>query len=415
MSDILIIGGGVVGVTAAYFLAEAGVNVTLVEKGEIAAGSSYGNAGLICPGYSDPVPMPGVLTQGMKWMLDAESPFYIKPRLSPDLAAWLWRFQQYCNEKALHRAVPLLRDMQRASLAIYQQLVSGEKLDCDFERKGGISLYRTEKGLEKGRHMVEEMSQFGLTLELLPTAEAVRAVEPLVHPSVIGGVLSPEDAHVNPARFVNAMVAAARARGARILTHAEVMGFDTGSAGITAVRTTSGKFTPKQVVLAAGAWSTPVAKGLGVNIPMEPAKGYSVTIKRPFPTYLSRHLHLAEAKVAVTPMGSLLRFAGTLELAGFDFSINQRRVDAIVRAADSYLTGLDNKETVEVWRGMRPCSPDGLPYIGRTNTYRNLVVATGHAMLGVSMGPVTGKLVAQVVQEERPLLDITAFAPERFR
>lgn len=414
MSDILVIGGGIVGVTAAYFLAEAGASVTLVEKGEIAAGSSYGNAGLICPGHSDPVPTPGVLTQGMKWLMDAESPFYIKPRVSPDLAAWLWRFQQHCNAKAHHRAVPLLRDMQRESLAIYQRLMAVEKLDCDFEQKGGLSLYRTEAGLEKARHEVEEMEQFGLKLELLPDAAAVRAVEPLVHPSVVGGVLSPEDAHMNPARFVREMVAAARRRGARVLTHAEVLGFDVGSGGITAVRTTSGKFAPKQVVLAAGAWSTPVARGLGVHIPMEPAKGYSVTVKRPFPTYLHRHLHLAEAHVAVTPMGSLLRFAGTLELAGFDFSINQRRVNAIVRAADNYLTGLENKETVEVWRGMRPCSPDGLPYIGRTSTHRNLIVATGHAMLGVSMGPVTGKLVAQVVGEERPLLDLTPFAPERF-
>jgi D-amino-acid dehydrogenase len=413
MTDILIIGGGIIGVTAAYFLAEAGADVTLVEKGDIAVGSSYGNAGLICPCHSEPIPRPGVLTQGLKWLLDAESPFYIKPRLSPDLVAWLWRFQAHCNETAVQRAIPLLRDMQRQSLRLYQVLIAQEQIDCDFEKKGGLTLFRSEAGLAKGHHEVEAMGRFGLQMELLPDAAAVRALEPNIHPDIAGGIYYQEDAHINPARFVYAMAERAQAKGATLLTGTEVLGFDMGERGITAVRTSRGKLATQQIVLAAGAWSTPIARQLGLAIPMQPAKGYSVTLPRPA-NFLHTHLHLAEAKVAVTPMGSLLRLAGTLELAGFDLTINQRRVNAIRRAANDYLVGLENQGPVEIWRGLRPCPPDGLPYIGRTSRHPNLIIATGHAMLGISMGPITGQLVAQLACGEPTTLDITSFSPDRF-
>ena len=413
MTDILIIGGGIIGVTAAYFLAEAGADVTLVEKGDIAAGSSYGNAGLICPCHSEPIPRPGVLTQGLKWLLDPESPFYIKPRLSPDLVAWLWRFQAHCNETAVQRAIPLLRDMQRQSLRLYQALIKQEQIDCDFEKKGGLTLFRTEAGLAKGHHEVAAMGRFGLQMELLPDAAAVRALEPSIHPDIVGGIHYQEDAHINPARFVYALAERAQAKGATLLTGTEVLGFDMGERGLTAVRTSRGKLAAQQIVLAAGAWSTPIARQLGLAIPMQPAKGYSLTLPRPA-NFLHTHLHLAEAKVAVTPMGSLLRLAGTLELAGFDLTINQRRVNAIRRTAGSYLIGLENQEPVEIWRGLRPCPPDGLPYIGRSARHPNLIIATGHAMLGISMGPITGQLVAQLACNQPTTLALTPFSPDRF-
>lgn len=413
MSDILIIGGGIIGVSTAYFLAREGASVTLIEKGDIAAGSSHANAGLLCPCHSHPIPVPGVLTQGLKWMLDPESPFYIRPRANLNLAKWLWRFQSFCNEEASNRAVPLLRDMQRSSQKLYQTLIEEEGIDCNFEKKGGVTLFRTEKGLEKGRHEVEEMTGFGLDMVLLPDATAVRELEPNIDPSVVGGVHYREDAHVNPLLFVRSLAEKAQALGANVQTGTEVLGFDTVDGKITAVRTTQGKFTPQQIVLATGVWSTALAKQIGVSILMEPAKGYSITIKRP-PNYLHTHLHLAEAKMAVTPMGETIRFAGTLELAGLDFSINQRRVNAIRRNANLYLKDLEGQEVLEIWGGMRPCTPDGLPYIGRTRRYNNLIMATGHAMLGMSMGPGTGKLVAEIACEKRPFLNTAAFAPDRF-
>ncbi|MEM7115378.1 MAG: FAD-dependent oxidoreductase [Chloroflexota bacterium] len=413
MSTFLIIGGGIIGTTTAYYLAKAGADVTLVEKGEIAAGSSYGNAGLICPCHSHPIPAPGVLTQGLKWLLDPESPFYIKPRLSPELAQWLWQFQRFCTIEASHRAIPLLRDMQRNSLKLYEEIIAEEAIECAFEKKGGLTLFRTEKGLENGRHEVEGMNGFGLDMELLPNTTAVRNIEPNIDPSVIGGIHYREDAHINPAQFVFGLGQKLQAAGVKLMTQTEVLGFDGDSRRITAVRTTKGKLTPKQIILASGAWSTQLAHQAGVRILMEPAKGYSITIKRPT-NYLHTHLHLFESSMAVTPMGDTIRFAGTLELAGFDFSINQRRVNAIRRGAHSYLQGLEGQEIVEIWGGMRPCAPDGLPYIGRTYKYNNLIIATGHAMLGMAMGPVTGKLVSQIACGEQPLLNIAAFAADRF-
>ncbi len=410
--EVLIIGGGIIGVSAAYFLARRGVVVTVIEKGEIGSGCSYGNAGLICPGLSEPIPAPGVLTQGLKWLLDAESPFYIKPRLNLDLLRWLWRFQSFCNQKWFNTAVPPIRDMQRASLALFHELIETEKLDCHFEQRGGLVVYRTKKGWAHGRHEADQMQRFGLQLEVLD-GDAARALEPAIHPNIIGAIHHQEDAHITPDLFVTGLAKAAANYGAAFLTQAELLGFETEQGRITAVHTTRGKLQAEQYILAAGAWSTSIARDLKLKIPMQPAKGYSVTVKRPS-TSPNMYLYLGEAKIAVTPMGPHLRFAGTLELAGFDFAINQRRVNAILRAADNYLADSGERELVEIWRGMRPVTPDGMPYIGRTNRYNNLVVATGHAMLGLSMGPVTGKLVAEIVEEERPSLDLAPFQVERF-
>jgi len=411
-NDILIIGGGIIGVTTAYFLTRGGLKVTVVEKGDICTGSSYGNAGLIPPTHSSPLPGPGMLTQGLKWMLSPESPFYIKPRLEVDLLRWLWHFQAHSNIKAHYRAIPLLRDMQRASLHLFRDLIEQEKIDCHFEQVGGISLFKTERSFAHGQDQVKEMGGFGLDMEVLD-GDTVRELEPIVRPDIVGGIYSQEDAHLDPTLFVNGLAGVAEANGATLLTHTEVLGFETSGARVTTVHTTQDTLHPKQVILAAGAWSTHIAKQLGIKFLMQPAKGYSITIKEPV-RMPKRHLFLGSTKVAVTPMGSHLRFAGTLELTGLDLSINQRRVNAIMRAGESYLIDAVSSESPEIWSGLRPCSPDDLPYIGRSRVINNLVVAAGHGTLGVSMGPVTGKLVAQIVCEEQPDLDLTAFSVDRF-
>jgi len=410
--EVLIIGGGVIGISAAYYLARAGVFVTVIEKGDIGSGSSYGNAGLLCPCHSTPIAMPGVLTQGLKWLLDAESPFYIKPRLDRDLLNWLWRFRSYCNQAAFERAVPLIRDLQRASLDYYRQLIDQEKISCNFEQNGGLALYRTEGGFEHGRHEARQMQGFGLQMRILDGEEA-RALEPAIHPKVIGAVHYEEDAFLRPNLFVLGLAKAAEAHGATLLPDTEILGFDVENGLITAVNSSRGRIEAGQVILAAGAWSVLIARELGINFPMQPAKGYSISVKSSGKSP-RKYLFLGEAKVAITPMGDFLRYAGTLELSGFDFTINERRVDAILRAAAAYLDQVGDKEGAEIWRGLRPCSPDGLPYIGRSRDISNLVVGTGHATLGMSMGPVTGKLLAEIVREKEPSINLNPFQIERF-
>jgi D-amino-acid dehydrogenase len=411
-TDILVIGGGIMGVCSAYYLAKEGHEVTLVERGEIASGCSYGNGGLLPPSHSLPLPAPGVVRQGLKWMLDPESPFYVRVRLDRDFIAWLWRFQSYCRQKPLLRAIPLLRDLQRTSLELYQELLAEEEVACHFEQSGGLGLYMTAKGYE---HAVEEtrlLQEHGLVFEILDAA-AVREMEPAARPDVVGGIFQPEDAHLDPVRFVRGLADRAADLGVKLRDKTEVIALEASGGEIGRVKTTRGDFEPEQIVLAAGAWSGEVARELKLKLPLQPAKGYSVTVKRPgnFPRI---PLRLGEAKVVATPMGDRLRFAGTLELAGYDARIDRRRVKAIMKAADRYLTGVETMDIVEIWRGFRPVSPDGLPYIGRSRSLRNLVVACGHAHLGISMGPVTGKLVSQIVDGSEPLVDLSATQVERF-
>ena len=411
-TDILIIGGGVIGVSAAYALSKEGIAVTLLEKGEISSGSSYGNAGLIVPCHSNPIPAPGVLTQGLKWLLNPESPFYIKPSLSPDLLRWLWHFQKSCNHTDYWRSIVLLHDMQRASLSLFKEWIAVEGIESHFRENGGLTVYKDPRAFDAARKEAEELRNYDIHFDILDT-KALQALEPLIRDEVVGGLGCDTDAYLDPALFVRSLAERAQAQGAHILTQTDVLSFDQAGGEIRRVETTQGSFDVKQVLLAAGAWSTPLTKQLGLDILMQPAKGYSITLQKPS-ALPGRYLFLGKSKVAVTPMGENLRYAGTLELTGFDLSINQRRVGAILKAGATYLQKVDGELRPEIWAGLRPTSPDGLPYIGRSARVKNLVIATGHAMLGVAMGPLTGQLAADVLRDQAPRLDILPFAPERF-
>jgi D-amino-acid dehydrogenase len=408
---IVVVGGGVVGVCAAYYLAQRGLPVTLVEKGEIAAGSSYGNAGLVVPSHSVPLAAPGVLWQGLRWMLDPESPFYIRPRPSRDLVQWLLRFRRACSADHVRRSIPIIRELSRASLDLYRELAALPGLEFGFREDGVLAVFRTGEGLAHGRHEAAVLEGAGIAAKVVD-AEGVRALEPALRHEMVGGVYFPDDAHVTPNRFVRGLASVAATLGARVLTGTEVLGFAARGRHIAVVETTRGDLAVDEVVLAAGAWSSELAQGLTLALPLQAAKGYSITCDRP-EAGPRIPLLLGEARVAVTPMGDALRFAGTLEMAGLDLAINRRRVEAIRRAVPRYLAE-ERYAVREIWRGLRPCSPDGLPYVGRPGRYDNLIVATGHAMIGISLGPVTGALVAQVAAGEAPMLDLAPLSPDRF-
>lgn len=397
---------------SAYYLAQKGWRVTLAEKGEICSGCSYGNAGLIVPSHAIPLAAPGVLLKGLKWMLDPESPFYVKPRLSRDLLAWLWKFGRACNMSHVRRAMPVLRDLSYASLALYRELAAIEGLQFGFAQHGVLQVFRTERRYEEAMEEAHLLEEIGIGAKVLD-GSAARAVEPSLSPDVVGGVYFPDDAHLIPDAFAKGLARIAQAQGVRVFSSTEVLGFRMSGRRIVAVETTRGDFESEEVVLATGSWSAGIARTLGLRLPIQPAKGYSVTCERPEdgPTV---PLLLGEARVAVTPMGETLRLAGTLELAGLDLSINRRRVHAVRRSASQYLSATRELRVLEIWGGMRPCTPDGLPIIGRPEGVENLVLATGHAMIGVSLGPITGKLVAQLVSREDPMLDLRLLNPGRF-
>jgi D-amino-acid dehydrogenase len=275
-----------------------------------------------------------------------------------------------------------------------------------------MMVFRSEENFEEARHEAHLVAGFGIEAQILDDAGA-RAIEPAVAPGLAGAVFMAEDAHLIPDRFVTGLARVAEGLGVKVLRHTEVLGLRVEGRRVTAVETTRGDLEPDEVVVAAGAWAPPLARVVGVQLPIQPAKGYSVTWRRPEGSPRIP-LMLGEVRASITPMGETLRVGGTLELAGLDMSINRRRVSALIRAAGRYLVGAENLETLEVWRGLRPVTPDGLPAVGRAGRVDNVTLAAGHAMVGMSLGPVTGKLVTQIVAREAPFADISLLAPGRF-
>jgi len=366
------------------------------------------------PSHSVPLAEPGVIGQGLKWMLDPESPFYIKLRWDRAQWRWLWQFRRACRLEQVRRAMPLLRDLHLESLRLYAELDAAGELEFGFERRGRLLVCKSARGLEgaveEGRHMRE----LGLQVEILD-ADGVQEVEPGVSFDCVGGVFYPQDAHLDPALFVRALADRVKSHGGEIHPATEVLGFVKEGGAIRAIETTRGTFVADEVVLASGSWAPELGRTLGLELPIQPAKGYSVTVARP-PRCPETPFMLTEAKVAVTPMGESLRFAGTLELAGMDLSINQRRVDALLRAIRDYVPEYDPEqfEVREIWRGLRPCTPDGLPLMGRPQNFDNLTVAAGHASIGMSLAPVSGQLVSRLVERQEPGVDISLLRVERF-
>lgn len=409
---VLVIGGGVIGVCAAYYLAETGQEVTLVEKGELAAGCSYGNAGLVTPSHSIPLAAPGALRSGLKWLLDPESPFYVRPRPDPALVGWLARFIRASRQQPMLAGLAVLSRLSLASRALFDHLAAIEGLEFGFQGRGLLLVFHSRQGLEAGREEAHLLQGYGLASRVLD-GDQVRAMEPSLRPDMVGGVYFADDAHLDPAAFVRGLGGWLAGRGIGIQTGVEVVGFETDGGRVRRVQTTHGDLEADQIILAAGSWSPGLARALRLRLPIQPAKGYTLTVRRPAisPAY---PLILGEARMAVTPLGERLRFGGTLELAGFDESINRRRVAALERGLRRYLVGVEALELIELWRGLRPCTPDGLPILGRAPGLSNLIVAAGHAMLGMSLGPITGKLAAQLACGQTPDFDLSPLNPARF-
>jgi len=412
-ADVVIIGGGIIGVCTAYYLRRSGGQVVLVEKDDLGAGCSDANAGLIVPGHSMPLATPGIIAKGIRWLLHPESPFYIKLRLDLDLFFWLWQFRRACELQRMLKSMAYLCELNAASRTLFEEM-AGEGLDFFFEKKGLLIVCRTKSGLEGAMEEARQKEKLNLPVIVL-NKEKVLEMEPLLRPEVAGGLYFPQDAHIDSLQFVRAVAKRAEDDGVRIMTRTEVITWEKENGHIKKISTTAGEIEADQFVLAAGAWSPSLIKELGLKLLVQPAKGYSLTYLKPEPCP-SHPLILAETKVAVTPLAEHLRFGGTLELAGLDGRINQRRVEAIKKAISRYLHGLNpqNLELVKLWRGLRPCSPDGLPFLGRTRKYNNLIVACGHAMQGVSLAPITGKLVAQILAGEKPSIDISPLAVDRY-
>jgi D-amino-acid dehydrogenase len=418
--DVLVIGGSIAGLCCAYFLRRQGAAVTVLERGAIAGpqSCSYGNTGLAGTQGAMPLAEPGVPAQGLRWLLNPESPFYLRPRLDPQLAAWLWRFRRYCTEQAAQRGFRVLLELKQQSLRILRELCAEPVLAPCFAADGLVVTFKTARAFDKAAGSVPGAVAAGVPLRVLAPAE-LAALEPGVEFDIHGALYNSEGAYLQVPEFIDRLARLLEGMAVRVRAGTEVTGFEVADGRIRRVRTTRGDCTPDAVVIAAGAWSARCARKLGLRLPLQPARGYTITF--PVPRGAPRRpVLLSEGKVAIAPFGDRLRVGGTLELSGLtpsglDGAVPPRRIDGIRRAVQASLPGLCWPGGAPIWSGLRSCAPDGIPIVGRAPGYANLYLNCGHGHTGMGLAPASGRLLAQLMAGEQPDADLAPLRVERFR
>lgn len=411
--EVVILGGGIIGLSCAYYLSRDGHQVTLIDRGKIDSGCSFGNAGMIVPSHVIPLAAPGMIAQGMRWMLNSKSPFYIKPRFSKELFSWGKSFYKSANQEHVNRSMPALRDLSLLSKQLYQELAQ-ESSEIAYEEKGLLMLFQTDKVAEEETHAGELAQSLGLEVDFL-SKDDVQQLETGTKLNAIGGVHFKSDAHLYPHKLMELLLESCRKNGVKFKEETEVKSIQVGNGKIQSVSTSRETITGDDFVIAGGSWSSELAKQLDIKLSLLAGKGYSFTLMNPTERPNVPSI-LCEGKVAVTPMGNDLRFGGTMEITHVgDTKINQKRVQGIVETANSFYPEMKVQfpRREDQWFGFRPCSPDGLPYIGRSTKISNAVFATGHAMMGLSLGPATGLIVSSLISENIPPVDIQQFHPNR--
>ena len=410
---VVILGGGVIGLCSAYYALRSGFDVTVIER-EAPGGDncSMGNAGMIVPSHFIPLAAPGMIAKGLRWMFNPESPFYVRPRMDLGLARWGWLFYRNSTPGHVEQTRELLRDLNLESRRLFAELA--EDGDFGLEKRGMLMLCKTAKGLDEEAVVAAAAREIGLEAEVVDAAGAAR-LDPGITMDVAGAVYFSQDCHLDPARFMASLRQRVLALGGGIHSSVEIDGVERKGGTVSALTGRDQRFEGDEFVIAGGSWTADLLEKVGVRLPLQAGKGYSLTL--PHPPELPRVCSIfVEAKVAITPMGGSLRFAGTMEVGGLDLSVNPARVRGIVKSVHSYFPKFSEAdfEGVQPWAGLRPVSPDGIPYLGRAGKFPNLIVATGHAMMGLSLGPVSGRLVADLLEGTEPFRPIGRMAVGRF-
>lgn len=412
--EIVIVGSGIIGLSTAHFALTHGWDVTIVDR--IASDGdncSKGNSGMIVPSHFVPLAAPGVMGHAIRWMRDPESPFSLNPSLDLEMLKWGLRFYLASTKAQVDQAAPLLRDLNLASRELFIKW-SEDGIDGGLAKKGLLMLCATKEMLEEEAQLAQQARDLGLPAEVLSPRET-EILDPNVTLEVQGGVYYPKDCHMVPGKLIASLRSHLESRGATFRWNTHITGWNFRGSDIVSLKTTGGEIAGDEFVLCSGVWTESLSRELRLKLPMLAGKGYSLTLPTPIerPAVCSI---LCEARVAVTPMEDQLRFGGTMTLGKPNSIVAPEKIQGIIKSVARYMPRFKPQhfEGIEPWVGLRPVTPDGLPYIGRTNRWRNLTVATGHAMMGLSLGPITGQLAAQIIAGEKTTISIDRLSPDRY-
>jgi D-amino-acid dehydrogenase len=416
MGKVTIIGGGIIGLSSALYLQKSGWEVTVLDKGNFSDNCSYGNCGYICPSHFIPLATPGIVKQGLKWMWNSKSPFYVQPKLDWNLINWGLKFIRSASKSNVEMAAVPLRDISIISKREYETWLNIPGFDFAYQHKGLLEIFQTTAGAAHAMHTVEKAHELGLIDTQLLSKEALQALEPHTPINGLGAILFNCDAHCYPNKLMQNLISYLKAQGVKLIAGEEVTAFEKTNRSISKIIAKDKMYEQDEVIIATGSWSREVAKLLGTRIPLMPGRGYSVTLTDS-PFKVNYPAVLLEGRAAITPMdGNKIRFGGTMEITSHKTPPRMNRVqgilDAVQRFYPEFKIPFPAKENI--WYGYRPCSADGLPYIGRINKYTNVTIATGHSMLGLSLGAGTGKIVDEIINGKESSMDITTFDPQRF-
>ncbi|MCA9066847.1 MAG: FAD-dependent oxidoreductase [Planctomycetaceae bacterium] len=406
---VIIVGGGVIGAFAAYYLRRTGRDVTIVEQNRFGAACSHGNCGYVSPSHVQPLPRPGQILNGLKGLFSTQRALRIKPQLSPSFWMWMLNFASRCNMRDVREAGKARHALLQSSKTLYEQVIAEEKLQVDWTQDGLLFVYRDKHEFEAYRRTNEWLTrEFGVAAEEVRGSDALTELEPALKPGLAGAWWYRIDSHLRPSRLMSELRRVLENQGVHIIEQTEVKGWTPSCGKATAVRTTAGEIAADEFVVCTGSWTPFLNDALGCRIPIQPGKGYSLTMPRPkrCPRY---PMILEECHVAITPFADGYRVGSTMEFAGYDTTLNRKRLNYLRSGAAQYLHEPTTEPIEEEWYGWRPMTTDGKPYIDRAPAFNNVWVAAGHNMLGISMGTATGKLISELVTEQAPHIDVEPF------
>lgn len=410
----LVVGAGIAGLCTAYYLQKDGWQVSVLDKEDGRNNCSIGNAGMIVPSHFTPLAAPGIVAQGIRWMLDSKSPFYVRPSLNPDLITWGLKFLKHANEKHVNKNAEAIRDLNLYSSQLYDELKGEVDFDFELRQNGIMMLYKSKAAEHEERELAERAQSLGLDVVAYDRA-GIQTLEPNLRLDAEGGILYKCDGILSPSKLMFGLTDYLKSVGVRFEFQTAVEGFHVSGNKVSAVKTNKGTFKADEIVVTGGASLPKIVKGLGLKTPLMPGKGYSFMVEPEGETAMEHAALLVEARVAVTPMNGQIRFSGTMELGPANDRIYPNRVKGIVESIPKYFPDLNVSYPEQIWYGYRPCSPDGLPYLGRCASYQNVSLAGGAGMMGLSLGPAFGKTIADVLAGSTPKTNIEGFRTDRFQ